>query len=257
MLLAAIAEALDHEARCTDATGFAFVPAARFRAALGEAAIAGWPTFAESWDRLEPDTYMADGGRYRRRRYATLSAPAGSSELTLEPEQPHYQSLDYNRLNGGVARHFAPIDAAVIDGPTLRATLGLGLGFFRRLYPQPPAHVEVHQFRIEARADALGKPTPAGAHRDGVDFVLVMMVRRVNVASGTTEIFDLEQRRIDAFTLVEPGDAALVDDRRALHGVTPIVPVDPARPAWRDVLVATYRGSDEHGIAASMANPMR
>ena len=68
-----------------------------------------------------------------------------------------------------------------------------------------------------------------------------MMVRRANVGSGTTEIFDLERRRIDSFTLVEPGDTALVDDRRALHGVTPIVPLDATRAAWRDVLVATYR----------------
>ena len=26
-----------------------------------------------------------------------------------------------------------------------------------------------------------------------------------------------------------------------MHGVTPVQPVDPARPAWRDVLVVTYR----------------
>ena len=38
-----------------------------------------------------------------------------------------------------------------------------------------------------------------------------------------------------------PCDAALVNDQRALHGVTPIHPLDPSRPAWRDVLVVTYR----------------
>ena len=222
-------------------TGFAFVPAARMHAALGAAALAGWPTFAASWDRLERDTYMADGGRYRRRRYATLSAPAEGGTLAVEPHQPHYQSLEYNRLNGGIARHFAPIEPAVLAAPTLQAVLMLGLALFRRLHPGRSAHVEVHQFRIEARAGVLGRPTPEGAHRDGVDFVLVTMVARVNVASGTTEIFDAGRRRIDAFTLVEPGDTALVDDRRALHGVTPIVPADAARPAWRDVLVATYR----------------
>jgi hypothetical protein len=222
-------------------TGFAFVPAPRLRAALGSAALDAWPAFAESWDRLELDTYMADGGRYRRRRYATLSAAATGDALVIEPEQPHYQSLDYNRLNGGIARHFAPIEAALLAAPTLPSVLHLGLGLFRQLHPQRAAHIEVHQFRIEARADALGRPTPEGAHRDGVDFVLVMMVARVNVGSGTTEIFDPAGRRIDSFTLVEPGDTALVDDRRALHGVTPIVPLDATRAAWRDVLVATYR----------------
>lgn len=222
---------------------FHFVPARQMQAALGPAARDGWERFAASWDTLELDTYMADGGRYRRRRYATLSAAAGAeSPLIAEPHQPHYQSLDYNRLNGGIARHFAPIDSRVLDGAPMQAALGVGLGLFRLLHPGRAAHVEVHQFRIEARADALGQPTPEGAHRDGVDFVLVMLVRRHNIVSGTTEIFDTSGRRRDSFTLAEPADTALVDDHRALHGVTAIAPEDPSRPAWRDVLVATYRG---------------
>jgi len=223
---------------------FCFLPAAATRAWLGAidpAWAGGWETFAASWGALELDTWMADGGRYRRRRYATLSATADSKVLTVEPHQPHYQSLDYNPLNGGVARHFAPIEAAVLRGATMQAALQLGLRCFATLQPGQAAHVEVHQFRIEARPDSAGLPTPEGAHRDGVDFVLVMMVARHNIASGTTEIFDLDGRPLDRFTLTEPCDAALVHDRRALHGVTPITPLDASRPAWRDVLVATYR----------------
>lgn len=220
---------------------FSFVPAAQMRPLLGADAEAGWPAFADSWNRLELDTYMGDGGRYRRRRYATLSAGPGDAALQVEPHQPHYQSLEYNRLNGGIARHFAPIEPAVRDGATMQAALALGLAVFRGLHPGAAAHVEVHQFRIEARADTVGRPTPEGAHRDGVDFVLVLLVDRRNVDRGTTEIFDRAQRRLDSFTLTAPGDTALVDDQRALHGVTPIAPLDPAQPAWRDVLVATYR----------------
>jgi hypothetical protein len=36
-------------------------------------------------------------------------------------------------------------------------------------------------------------------------------------------------------------DAALVDDGRVFHGVTAIRPIDPSRPAFRDVLVVTFR----------------
>lgn len=220
---------------------FSFVPAARMHRLLGPAAVGDWPAFADSWNRLELDTYMGDGGRYRRRRHATLSAAPADAPLRLEPHQPHYQSLEYNRLNGGIARHFAPIESTALGSATMQAALALGLTVFRGMHPGAPAHVEVHQFRIEARAGAVGRPTPEGAHRDGVDFVLVMLVDRRNVDSGTTEIFDRALRRLDSFTLTEPGDAALVDDQRALHGVTPILPVDATQPAWRDVLVATYR----------------
>jgi hypothetical protein len=35
----------------------------------------------------------------------------------------------------------------------------------------------------------------------------------------------------------------LGDDRRTLHGVSPIRPLDPTRPARRDVLVITFAPS--------------
>lgn len=226
-----------------ESAGFCFMPGAELRANLAARDPlwdTDWQSFAASWGHLELDRYMADGGRYRRRRYATLSASPGG-EVRVEPHQPHYQSLDYNRLNGGVARYFEPIDQAVLDGPTLQTVIAYGWEIFAALHPQHPAHIEVHQFRIEARLDAAGRPTPEGIHRDGVDFVLVMMVRRENVESGTTETFDLQGRNLAAFTLTDPGDTALVDDQRAMHGVTPIEPRDPSKPAWRDVLVVTYR----------------
>src|SRR5256885_15429439 len=76
-------------------------------------------------------------------------------------------------------------------------------------------------------------------HRDGVDWVLVLMVRRENVASGETTIYDLVRRPLGSFTLTAPLDSALADDGRAYHGVTPLAPLDPQRLAYRDVLVAT------------------
>ena len=64
-------------------------------------------------------------------------------------------------------------------------------------------------------------------HRDGVDYVLVLLIGRRNIASGTTTIHDLDKRTLGSFTLTEPFDAALVDDKRVYHGVTP---VDADRP---------------------------
>jgi hypothetical protein len=102
-------------------------------------------------------------------------------------------------------------------------------------------HVEAHQFRIEARSDAEGLPTPEGLHRDGVDWVLVMLIDRVNVAEGVTKIHASNRGEIGSFCLAAPFDSALVDDHRCYHAVTPIVPIDPTAPAHRDVLVVTFR----------------
>jgi hypothetical protein len=221
--------------------GYVFVRAADMRAALSgvpSAAPPGWDRFAESWDDLRPDEFMADGGRYRLRRHAVLSAGPGAPRL--EPAQPHYQSRDYNALNGGVARWFEPIAPDVVAGPAMARVLGFGCALFGRLRPGASWKIELHQFRIEAKTGAPGLPTPEGVHRDGVDFALVLLVRRENVASGTTTVHDPAGKTLGSFTLTEPLDAAIVDDARVLHGVTPVVPLDPSRRAYRDVLVATF-----------------
>ena len=65
--------------------------------------------------------------------------------------------------------------------------------------------------------------------------------RSENIASGETTIYDLVKRPLGSFTLTEPLDSALVDDSRVYHGVTPVTPLAQHLPAYRDVLVVTFR----------------
>ncbi len=224
------------------ASGFAFVQADDFDRLLPAYVLTpeSWDAFAASWDNMPLDQYMADGGRYRRRRFAVFTAEPGQA-IERAAHQPHYQSRDYNNLNGGVARWFAPMADVVGKGACFQALLTLTRALFEAVAGAQNWHIEAHQFRIETGPDGTGMPTPEGMHRDGVDYVLVLMVRRANIEQGTTTIHDLEQRNLGEFTLVRARDAALVDDRLVFHGVTPVVPVDPLLPAFRDVLVLTYR----------------
>ncbi|MEO6102225.1 MAG: 2OG-Fe dioxygenase family protein, partial [Pseudoxanthomonas sp.] len=114
-------------------------------------------------------------------------------------------------------------------------------GLFEGLAGAVAWHIELHQFRIEAGAGMEGLPTPEGMHRDGVDFVLVLLVRRKNIARGTTIIGAPDGGDANRFTLAHPFDAALLDDHRVYHGVTPVRAKDPAQAAFRDVLVVTFR----------------
>jgi hypothetical protein len=223
--------------------GFALVRAPEMRAVLEEAGLADWESFARSWDDLGVDAYMADGGRYRRRRFACFRA--GATGIVRKPHQPHYQSRDYNPLNGGIQRWFEPVTPAIGGHSALRAILTTCHSLFDRLTPAPvrPSswHVEIHQFRIEVRSGQEGRPTPEGMHRDGVDWVLVLLVSRVNISEGETSIGDFAKHPLGSFTLTDPLDSAVTDDNRVHHGVTPVVPLDPARPGHRDVLVVTFR----------------
>jgi hypothetical protein len=233
-------ESLSHD-------GFVFVQADAMRRALEPfGPLDDWAVFSKSWDALELDEHMADGGRFRRGRHGVFAAQREGA-IERQPHQPHYQGLDYNPLNGGVARWFAPIAPEIGAGRSLTTILEFCRALFSQLASVDAARatwkIEVHQFRIEALPGGEGLPTPEGMHRDGVDFVLVLLVNRANIASGTTSIHALDGRELGRFTLTQPLDAALVDDSRVAHGVTPVKALDPALPAYRDVLVVTFKNN--------------
>jgi len=202
--------------------------------------LADWDAFAESWNDLGLDTHMADHGRYRRRRHAVFLATTRNIERL--PHRAHFQTLDYNALNGGIERWFEPITDKQANSQSLKTILSFCHELFSSLAQDVKQWlVEVHQFRIEAVAGIPGLPTPEGMHRDGVDYVLVLLIKRQNIASGTTMIGSLDGSLSSSFTLIEPFDAALVDDARVYHGVTAVEPLIADLPAYRDVLVVTFR----------------
>jgi hypothetical protein len=224
--------------------GFAFVEAGRMRpllASFGD--FSDWTDFAESWNHLELDQYLAAKGRFRRRRHATFSATADGL-VVPEAHAAHFQTLEHNALQGDLQRWFAPVDPSIVHGATLRTILECLNRIFGQLAPSVARwHIEAHQFRIEATVDASGEPTPEGSHRDGVDYVLVLLVNRRNIASGTTTIHTPEGHLLGSFTLTHPLDAALIYDPIVFHGVTPVSPLDAGSPAFRDVLVVTFKAS--------------
>jgi len=227
------------------ASGYAFVSAPVMREALEACGpLDDWLLFAASWNRLEIDPYLAEKGRYRRRRFAVYAADERGG-IARQAHQPHYQTQEYNQLFGGVERWFQPIEENVGAGSTMRTILAWCHQLFGSFAPSTPWRIEVHQFRIEARAEASGHPTPEGVHRDGVDFVLVLLVNRENIVSGTTTVYAPDGAPLGSFTLTSPFDAALVDDHRVAHGVTPVAPSDRTRPGHRDVLVVTCRRHED------------
>jgi hypothetical protein len=220
--------------------GFSFLARPEALQLLDESSLHGWTDFAANWADLGLDEYMADGGRYRRRRHAVFAARASGIERL--PDAPHYQALHYNRLNGGIERWFQPVLESTANSLPFQALMQFAHGLFAQLAPEVARwQVEAHQFRIEALPDSPGQPTPEGVHRDGVDYVLVALIDRHNIREGTTTIHGPDRELLGSFTLTEPLDLALVDDNRVWHGVTAVEPLDPTQPAWRDVLVLTFR----------------
>jgi len=189
-----------------------------------------------SWDNLPPDQYLKDGGRYRRRRHA--SYVVRDNQLESVPHRAHWQPLEYNALHGGMQRWFEPVLPETADQPAwAKLLLALG-GLCSQLRGAQPWFVEAHQFRIDT-TDGIGRPTPEGAHRDGVDVVAVFLVGRIGVKGGETRVFEADGPNGQRFTLSEPWSLMLLDDLRVIHESTPIQPL--AHDGHRDTLVITLR----------------
>ncbi len=199
-----------------------------------------------TWNDLPRDAYLRDSGRYRSRRHScfVVEGPA----VIPVPHRAHWQPVEYNALHGGLSRWFEPITREVVEQPVWpRLLSALGASFSAVKGPQP-WYVEAHQFRIDTR-DGIGRPTPEGAHRDGVDFVAVLIAGREGIKGGETRVFEADGPHGIRFTLTEPWSALLLDDERVIHESTPIQPLD--EEGHRDTLVLTFRAKGFQGPAGA------
>ena len=199
-----------------------------------------WPSLAESWGRLPPDLHLRDGGHYRKRRHACFVHNLSEHTLRPVPHRAHWQPLDYNALHGGFERWFDPIEPHVANDPLWIALLSALGQLFGQVKPVSEWFIEAHQFRIDT-AGGVGRPTPEGAHRDGVDFVVVMLVGRNGVKGGETRVFDAHGPHGLRFVMERPLTTLLLDDERVIHETTPILPTNALDDGFRDTLVLTYR----------------
>jgi hypothetical protein len=216
-------------------------------ASLAQAEVADLDAWRSSWADLPPDAYLRDGGRYRRRRHSCFVVEG--DRVHQAAHRAHWQPVSYNALHGGLERWFEPMGPSLAAAPAWQRLLA-GLGrVCSELKGAQPWYVEAHQFRIDT-TDGIGRPTPEGAHRDGVDFVAVVLVDRHNVKGGETRVFDAEGPQGQRFTLSQAWTTLLLDDERVVHETTPIQPVADA-PAWRDTLVLTCRARGFQGPGAA------
>ncbi len=204
--------------------------------------LAALDALTPSWNDLQLDHYLKDGGSYRKRRHSCFIA--GHGELRQVPHRMHWQSQDYNALHGGMQRWFEPISPDVVERPVWAQLLRGLARLFSQWRREDIWFVEAHQFRIDT-SDGIGRPTPEGAHRDGVDFVAVFLVERCGIKGGETRVFEADGPNGQRFTLTEPWSLLLLDDARVIHESTPIQPL--VDTGHRDTLVLTYRARSFQG----------
>lgn len=190
------------------------------------------------WADLSQDEFLKDGGRYRKRRHGSFVVDG--ERVQQVPHRAHWQPLEYNALHGGMERWFDELVADFVQRAAWSQLVQALGNLASELKGPQPWFVEAHQFRIDT-AGGIGRPTPEGAHRDGVDFVAVFMVGRHGIKGGESRVFDAHGPNGQRFTLVQPWSLLVLDDEKVIHESTPIQPDQPDVLGWRDTLVITLR----------------
>jgi len=222
------------------ARGFGYMPSSDFH--LGE--LEGeWSSLREDWDHLEVDKYMADGGRYRLRRYGRFFFVPATSELLRLPHALVYQSTYVNNFAGGIHRDFAPLRESTFVNPFLHALIRYDFGFFQVDDPaklNDPWEIWIHQIRIQASGTEKALPAPEGIHHDGHDYICMHLVGKKNVGGGGSHIYDNDKNEIFTTMLDRPLDTIYADDHRVMHAVDPIYTTSEGALAERDILIIDF-----------------
>jgi hypothetical protein len=197
-------------------------------------------TFANHWSNLTLDRHMGDGGTYRYRRYGEFEAQPGALRRQL-PHGPYEQPKYINNLNGGVPRLFDPLEDSFVSHPLFNRLLD----WLTRVYDQCEGapqnwNIRLHPYRVVASSVEAGNPTPEGLHRDGVDYIVSMLVMRNNVVGGESTITDNQGQVLWQRTLQGPLDIMIGQDAQIMHAVSPVTPSERGVAAWRDVLVVAF-----------------
>ncbi|MFC7309255.1 2OG-Fe dioxygenase family protein [Streptomyces monticola] len=196
-----------------------------------------WEDFRESWSRLPVDAFMAHGETYRLRRHSVFNVRADGT-VEGQPSRPYLQTTDINHLNGGVRRSYAPIEEPIVSGRLFTDLLKGITAVLTAVHGPDVWHHQCFQNRITTDRRQTGNPTPEGIHRDGVDYVVTLLIDRHHIDGGRTGIYDaVSRRQLHSETLLRPGDMVIADDERTLHDATPITPADSSASGHRDVFI--------------------
>jgi hypothetical protein len=200
--------------------------------------------FRQDWKHLEPDPYMADGGKYRFRRYGLFRLSAASGHLSHIPSASFYQSININPLNGGEHRHFAPLAADTVKNPFLHELMQFDLAqLTSNRHIGEDWLIGVHQIRIIATTGVQGNPTPEGIHRDDETYTSQHLIARHNISGGINYFYGSGPKPTKGPQAVWKQESyfdSYYFDRSLWHSVSPITCGIRNDDGHRDVILIDF-----------------
>ena len=188
----------------------------------------------ESYDSCPVDPYMGNGTRYKRFAQYRLYPVAAEDSWGFERlEHRDYTTFKkFNPVAGGIRRTYEPIE---VDLTPLISLGAAGLGLDR----SEDWQVNVHQNRSRAQLGAAAPLTPEGVHHDGHEFVMIAVLRKVNVAGAQTRLWNPGEDTPFWTGTLEERQAVLLDDRAIAHDVTDVRSAN-GQLAHRDIVIVAF-----------------
>jgi len=182
---------------------------------------------------------------YRHLGFEPFGPPVGTGESIY---QPMFMTLQrFKARSQALMVKCADQPISLLPGPVELAPAVIKAFQTPALYHRDPRFTDLmarvrhmHPYRIIASSAQVGNPTPEGLHRDGVDYIVSMMVSRFNVEGGESTVTDNHRQVLWRRSLQKPMDIVIGQDALTMHAVTPVDRLDPLQEAWRDVLVIAF-----------------
>lgn len=211
--------------------------------------------------RLRPDPYDPSGLRYRR--YVSLIYVPDSGGLTpmgrshddeKGPKARYFQPAAYQPEEGDHVRTLDSLTEQQIASPVLSGVVATDFRIARNsgLLPVCPAYiVGVHFICLRPLGRKLAAVTPNTIHRDGELLTFAHLIGKWNVRGGWNAITrkDNVDRHpselpddeiLTRFTLEEPGESYVVDDRKVAHFVEGVGLEDVDQSGHRTVALIDF-----------------
>jgi hypothetical protein len=187
----------------------------------------------QSFHYLPEDNYLKTDFIFRKRLYSTGKI-CYKNIIFNEKNEPFVQNGKINQYIGGVKREYMPLT----ENTQFYVKYEIILPVLEYL-PEGNYQFGIHQIRILADDEHVGKPAPEGIHQDGFDYILVACYATINVAGGNSILVDANSHsKIYYDKVLHSGECLLFDDKKYAHYASPIVPKIPGS-CYRDVFIVT------------------
>lgn len=199
--------------------------------------------FCAWWERLVHDENFRLYTHRERRILRYFASGSGNCAMQLNPSTDFVSGATYAVPYQRGTNALTYAEEGFITDRLLQQILHFDLAVSRATSPLSESmDIDIHQFRIKATSGQ-SKPTTSGIHQDGYDLVFMHFINKHNAFPVISEVFDraeeagLQLRK----ELGQFMETLIVDDRRCWHRASALRQKDLRKPAYRDVLIVSFR----------------